>query len=311
MKRIITFMIALACMAGAQAQTAYALRLDQRNGANTAYMTKFAPPDASAVCILTLPPSSSGSVPACLPIDTTISTAGGVLSVPTTVGTQGPQGIQGPQGVKGDTGDAGPTGPTGATGSAGATGAQGVQGVQGPQGVQGIQGDTGATGPTGASGATGPTGPQGLTGATGPVGATGATGPKGDTGTQGIQGVPGTAAPTFNFGSPTARTLAMSTAYQATDQSKAAIITVTASCTNATTVLAASACTMNARVGTSGLTCSTGTVVGTWTSTYALGLLLTNTSGSPFDVKLPIGSYFILCPTAGTFTIATIDQSAG
>lgn len=117
----------------------------------------------------------------------------------------------------------------------------------------------------------------------------------------------------FNYGDPSARTLSVSTAYQANDPSKAAVITVSPQCTNATTVLAASACTMQVRFGTtSGLTCSTGTVTHTWTSTYALGLLLTNASGSPFDVKLGVGRYFILCPTAGTFTITTaVDQTAG
>lgn len=115
----------------------------------------------------------------------------------------------------------------------------------------------------------------------------------------------------FNFGTPTSRTLALSTAYQAADTTKAAIITLSPQCTNATTAIAASACTLNARVGIAGITCSTGTVVGTWTSTYALGLLLTNTSGSPFDIKLPAGAYFILCATAGTFTINNaVDQSA-
>lgn len=33
--------------------------------------------------------------------------------------------------------------------------------------------------------------------------------------------------------------------------------------------------------------------------------------GSPFDIKIPTGGYFILCPTAGTFTITAVEQSAG
>lgn len=116
----------------------------------------------------------------------------------------------------------------------------------------------------------------------------------------------------FNYGAPNARTLSIATAYQATDPSKAAVVTVSPQCTNATTVIAASACTLTARVGTSGLTCSTGTVVATWTSTYTLGLLLTNASGSPIDIKLPIGGYFVLCATSGTFTInSAVDQSTG
>lgn len=172
----------------------------------------------------------------------------------------------------------------------------------------GILSASGATGPQGPQGVAGPAGSQGVQGSTGPTGTTGAQGPIGATGPQGIQGNP---APTFNFGSPVARTLAVSTAYQAADSTRASIITASLACTNSTTVLAASACTLQARIGTSTLTCSTGTVATTWTSTYALGLLLTNTSGSPLGINLPIGAYFILCPTAGTFTISAVDQSAG
>lgn len=117
--------------------------------------------------------------------------------------------------------------------------------------------------------------------------------------------------PVFSYGFPSTRTIAVSTAYQATDPSKSAVVTVSPSCTNATTVLAASACTLQVRMNTATLNCSGGTVYGTWTSTYALGLLLTNASGSPFDVKLPAGAFFILCATAGTFAIAAVEQSAG
>lgn len=115
----------------------------------------------------------------------------------------------------------------------------------------------------------------------------------------------------FSFGFPSTRSLAQSTSLQATDTSKAAVITVSPACTNATTVLAASACTLQVRMNTSSVTCSTGTVYNTWTSTYALGLLPTNSSGSPFDIKLPAGAFFILCPTAGSFTITAVEQSIG
>lgn len=115
----------------------------------------------------------------------------------------------------------------------------------------------------------------------------------------------------FAYGFPSARTLAVSTAYQATDPSKAAVLTVSPLCTNATTVVAASACTLQVRMNTATLNCSGGTVYSTWTSTYALGLLLTNTSGSSLDIKLPASGWFILCPTAGTFTLAAVEQTVG
>lgn len=185
----------------------------------------------------------------------------------------------------------------------------------GTPGPQGPAGATGATGLTGATGTAGATGPQGLTGPAGATGAQGVAGTVGTTGAQGpigLTGPAGAAAPTFNFGTPTARTIAVSTAYQATDITKADIVTVSASCQNTTTVLASSACTIQVRqAAAAGLTCSTGTVTQTWTSLVNLGLVFTQTSGSPFDIKLPIGGYFILCATSGTFTISAVEQSAG
>lgn len=120
----------------------------------------------------------------------------------------------------------------------------------------------------------------------------------------------------FNFGSPNARTLAVSTAYQATDPTKAAVVTVSPQCSATITLSSGSTCTMQARIGASGLTCSTGTVVAQWTNgntgTLTVGLNLTQIIGGPGDIKLPIGGWFILCPTAGTFTInSAVDQSAG
>lgn len=116
----------------------------------------------------------------------------------------------------------------------------------------------------------------------------------------------------FNFSAPAAKTVALSTAYQAADPAKAAIVTLTPACTNATTVLAASACTMQVRQSSAaGLTCSTGTVVATWSSTIALGLVITQGNSFPLDIKLPIGGYFITCPSAGTFILTAVEQSAG
>lgn len=115
----------------------------------------------------------------------------------------------------------------------------------------------------------------------------------------------------FNFSQPAVRTLALSTSLQATDTTKAAVLTPSYSCQNATTVLAASACTIQARMGTGTLTCSTGTVLYTQSLTVQLGVLLTQSSVNPVPIDLPIGASFILCPTAGTFTVAAVEQSAG
>lgn len=119
------------------------------------------------------------------------------------------------------------------------------------------------------------------------------------------------AAAQFNFSQPTARTLAVSTSYQALDNTKAAIIVPSYACQNATTVLAASGCTIQVRMGTGTLTCSTGTVYYTQSLTVQLGVLITQNSTNPVQINLPIGGSFILCATTGTFTISAVEQSAG
>lgn len=120
----------------------------------------------------------------------------------------------------------------------------------------------------------------------------------------------------FNYGSINTRTFAVSTAYQATDNTKAAVVKVSPSCTASLSLTAGGTCTIQARVGSSGLTCSTGTVLATWTNantgTLTIGLGLNQTVGSPGNIELAIGEYFILCATSGTFTLANgIDRSQG
>lgn len=115
----------------------------------------------------------------------------------------------------------------------------------------------------------------------------------------------------FNFSQPSARSLSVNTSYQASDTSKAAVIYPSYACQNATTVLAASGCTIQVRMGTGTLTCSTGTVYYTQSLTVQLGVLITQNSVNPVQINLPIGGSFILCPQTGTFTISAVEQSAG
>lgn len=218
-------------------------------------------------------------------------------------------------------GPTGPAGPTGPVGPAGPAGADGLPGRDGSNGLDGAPGAPGAAGPTGATGAPGHDGDPGATGATGPAGpigatgATGAKGDKGDTGATGPQGAPGTPAPLFNFGLPAARTLAVSTAYQATNPAKPAIVTVSPSCTASLTLSGGGTCSMQARIGAAPLTCTSGTVAATWTNgntgALSVGLALNQTIGAPYSISLPTGASFILCPTAGTFTITAAEQTAG
>lgn len=115
----------------------------------------------------------------------------------------------------------------------------------------------------------------------------------------------------FDFSQPASRTLAVSTDYQASNTAKAAILYPSFACTNATTILAASSCTVQVRQGSSSLTCSTGTVVYTINLSVSLGLLITQASTNPAPLFVPIGGHFVFCPSAGTFTVSAIEQSAG
>lgn len=304
MKKLFTGLILLMVSMAASAQLSNSWRADWRNGTNTAYISKFQQAKPTIDCMLIMTAVSASVKPGepdCLTLGSAFVNSSGVINVPVTTGPQGPIGPQGPQGVAGN------------DGTNGTNGTDGANGVDGRSAYQ-VAVDNGFVGTESAwlASLVGPAGAAGATGATGATGAQGPTGAQGTQGPQGIQGVTGTPAPTFNFSTPSAKTVAASTAYQAADPTKAAIVTMTPSCTNATTILASSACTLQVRQSaSSGLTCSTGTVLLTWTSTVNLGLVFTAGNGFPVDVKLPIGGYFIVCPTAGTFTLSAVEQSAG
>jgi hypothetical protein len=311
MKKIFTGLILLLVSMAASAQIGSSWRADWRNTANTGYLSKFVPSQPTVDCFVVMIAKNAATMPGeptCYQFGPSFSLSGGVLNVPVTTGPQGPVGPQGPQGIIGPMGFTGDTGPAGPAGPTGADGRSAYQ-VAVDNGFMGDQASWLAS-LVGPQGPTGPTGAAGATGAQGPTGAQGVQGPKGD------KGDPGTPAPAFNFGDPVSRTLTVSTAYQANDPAKAAIITVSPQCTAAITLTTGSTCTIQARVGTVGLTCSTGTVVAQWTNgntgTLTVGLALNQTVGSPGDIKVGIGRYFILCATSGTFTFAAaVDQSAG
>lgn len=101
----------------------------------------------------------------------------------------------------------------------------------------------------------------------------------------------------FDFGAPSARTLSLSTAYQASDPTKAAVLTLMPQCVYPE-------CTLEVRVGTSTVDCSSGTVAGTWALPWPFKTMN--------SLYLPIGAYFILCPVVGAYTtpVDVTDQSA-
>lgn len=182
-----------------------------------------------------------------------------------------------------------------------------VMGVPGPQGPQGIPGpsgsagSTGATGPTGAIGSTGPTGATGSAGAAGGVGATGATGPAGPA----------------VIGSPNARTIVAATAYQATDITKPALVTVNLTSTASFSVGGGSTNSVNIVMGsTNAVAGGTGTTLEKYanssTATVAVGVNVTSVGAAPCSFALPIGWWFAILVTAGSVTITSaFDQSIG
>lgn len=274
--------------------------LTQRNAADTGNVIRTLADPASAGMLIYNPATG---VAGFLTVGDGLLSQGGVLRAAVPNGPQGPEGPPGP------------TGADGAPGRDGIDGQPGAQGIPGIAGAAGRDGVDGAPGGAGAAGAIGPAGPAGIPGPTGPTGATGATGPQGIQGIQGVAGPAGTPAPVFNFGLPAARTLAVTTPYQATNPAKPAIVTVSPSCSASLTLSGGSTCTLQARIGSAPLTCTGGTVVATWTNgntgALSVGLALNQTVGAPYGISLPTGASFILCPTSGTFTVTAAEQSAG
>lgn len=311
MKRILTLAGALllaACTALPALAGPNSVVLTQRNAANTANVIRTMEDPASTGMLVYNPATGQAGF---LTIGPGLSASSGVLSAPVVAGSIGQQGIQGIQGVPGRDGRDGTNGLNGTNGLSGFDGKNAYELAT----VSGFNGTLQAwlASLKGAAGADG----LSIVGATGPQGAPGIgiKGDKGDTGATGAQGVPGTPAPTFNYGLPVARTLALSTSYQATNTAKPAIVTISPVCSASLTLAGGTTCTLQARIGTAPLTCSSGVVVATWTNgntgALTVGLSLNQIVGAPYGINLPTGASFILCPTAGTFTVTAVEQSAG
>lgn len=315
--------------------------IEQRNAANSGWITRIIPSPATDGLMLY---NKTTLLPQWVTLGQGLARTGNVLEVTTPTGPQGPQGPQGPTGAtgaKGDTGDTGPqgaTGPTGAigpqgpvgatgsTGAIGATGAQGPQGATGADGAQGVTGSTGATGPAGAQGpqgVAGPIGPKGDTGLTGPTGATGPAGPTGSTGAAGPTGSTGADGPTgatgpagtITVGAPSARTLALATAYQCANVSRACFISVTLQAQSAISLTGAS---NNEGAVTLGSTTAVATGTGSNVAIYknnlggglVVGLNLNSQQANTYAVAVPVGYYFAIRQTAGTGlqVVSAFDQ---
>lgn len=163
----------------------------------------------------------------------------------------------------------------------------------------------------------GPSGRDGRDGTNGTNGATGADGPRGIQGIQGIQGLTGAAGPT-TVGTPNARTLSFNTAYQATDNTKPAIIEISLQANSSISLAGA---VNNEGViylgSTTAVSSGTGSAVGVYKNnlggTLIIGLNLSNQAASTYTFGLPAGYYFAVRQTSGTGLqiVSAFDQSLG
>lgn len=156
-------------------------------------------------------------------------------------------------------------------------------------------------------------GPTGSTGAIGATGAAGATGSTGATGAAGADGAAGVNA----FGTPMSRTLSLATAYQASDTSKPAMVTVNLTSTANFSLSGGTTNSADIVIGsTNAVASGTGTVVGKYsnsiTGTIAVGLNMNSASANPLTFALPSGWFFAIRQTSGTVSITSaFDQKVG
>lgn len=161
----------------------------------------------------------------------------------------------------------------------GAKGEKGERGEQGIQGIQGLKGDKGDMGATGA---------------------------------QGIQGLPGI----NSIGFPTLRAgIAKSTAYQALNPTKPAIITITLNATSNATLTIATNNAANIIIGpTNAVATGTGTIVGKYNNTLSVGVLISTGIANTYTINLPAGYFFAILNannTTGVTIDSVVDQQVG
>lgn len=137
----------------------------------------------------------------------------------------------------------------------------------------------------------------------------------GPQGPQGIQGNPGSAANIY--GSPTSRTLALATAFQASDVAKPAVVTINLSSAATMSLSGGTTNTADVVIGsTNAVASGTGTAICRYnnsnTGALTIGLSLTQTATQTCTFALPTGWFFAVRQTAGTVTITSgFDQSVG
>ena len=117
--------------------------------------------------------------------------------------------------------------------------------------------------------------------------------------------------------SPTTRTVAVGTAYQATTSTKPAFVSVNITSTANFSLIGGTTNTADIVIGpTSAIATTGGTVVGKYsnsvTGTIAIGLNMNSVQAIAFTIPLPVGWYFAIRQTAGTVSITSaFDQALG
>lgn len=122
------------------------------------------------------------------------------------------------------------------------------------------------------------------------------------------------------IGAPTARSVAAATAYQATDKTKPAIVTLNVASTAALTLTGGQTHTAELLIGPTAAsvtgTSPTGTAIARYsnsnTGALTIGLAISTIDGKPITASLPAGWYFALRIVSGTVTIVSaFDQAVG
>lgn len=188
--------------------------------------------------------------------------------------------------------------------------------MKGDPGKDGLKGDTGAAGKNGTDGVNGKDGAAGqsIKGDQGVPGKDGTNGTKGDTGAAGKDGTAGVNA----FSAPISRTMSLATAYQATNVTKPAMLTITL---ESTSTFSLSGSTNNVAQIVMGATNAVAAGIGTAMATYknvlggglVVGVSITSNQANTYTVALPAGWWVAVRQTTGTGLIVSsvLEQVVG
>lgn len=199
----------------------------------------------------------------------------------------------------------GQAGPTGSTGSAGTNGNTVLSGTGAPSAGLGNNGDYYID--TAAKTVYGPKASGAWGSATNIVGPQGAIGSTGATGSAGVNA----------FGTPNGRTLSAATAYQATDTTKPALVSISLTSSAAISLSGGTTNTAGVYVGTTSGVATTGGVQicgysNSNTGALTIGLNLATVATTPCTFALPTAGYFAFRVSSGTVTAAlATDSSVG